>query len=97
MEKRFFPLRSMIVKLLSDGSVQTLRNFISIPTESVSGGSRLEDISHRYLEHRVMYLALKVTVAPKGFHRVFNHLGVVMDHADDDIQPGFDGRLYGTG
>jgi len=32
-----------------------------------------------------------------GFRKVFDNLGQVMDHADDDIQPGFDGRLYGVG
>lgn len=32
-----------------------------------------------------------------AFHKVFDHLGEVMDHADDDIRPGFDGRLYGVG
>ncbi len=32
-----------------------------------------------------------------GFHKVFDNLGEVMDHADDDIKPGFDGRLYGVG
>jgi dTDP-4-amino-4,6-dideoxygalactose transaminase len=32
-----------------------------------------------------------------AFHKVFSDLGQVMDHADDDIQPGFDGRLYGVG
>ena len=33
----------------------------------------------------------------EGFHKVFANLGEVMDHADDDIKPGFDGRLYGVG
>ncbi|MCH5376495.1 MAG: hypothetical protein JJ992_21205, partial [Planctomycetes bacterium] len=33
----------------------------------------------------------------EAFHKVFNNLGAVMDHADDDIRPGFDGRLYGVG
>jgi perosamine synthetase len=33
----------------------------------------------------------------EGFQKVFANLGRVMDHVDDDIQPGFDGRLYGTG
>jgi dTDP-4-amino-4,6-dideoxygalactose transaminase len=33
----------------------------------------------------------------EGFHKVFANLGEAMDHADDDIQPGFDGRLYGVG
>jgi dTDP-4-amino-4,6-dideoxygalactose transaminase len=32
-----------------------------------------------------------------GFHKVFAHLGQAMDHADDDLRPGFDGRLYGVG
>lgn len=32
-----------------------------------------------------------------AFRKVFDNLGTVLDHADDDIQPGFDGRLYGTG
>ncbi|MBN1442096.1 MAG: DegT/DnrJ/EryC1/StrS family aminotransferase [Planctomycetes bacterium] len=32
-----------------------------------------------------------------AFRKVFDHLGEVMDHADDDIRPGFDGRLYGVG
>ena len=32
-----------------------------------------------------------------GFHKVFAHLDQVMDHADDDVQVGFDGRLYGVG
>jgi perosamine synthetase len=32
-----------------------------------------------------------------GFHKVFAHLGQAMDHADDDLRPGFDGRLYGAG
>jgi hypothetical protein len=32
-----------------------------------------------------------------AFRKVFDHLSVVMDHADDDIKPGFDGRLYGVG
>jgi dTDP-4-amino-4,6-dideoxygalactose transaminase len=31
------------------------------------------------------------------FHKVFDNLDEVMDHAADDIQPGFDGRLYGVG
>ena len=31
------------------------------------------------------------------FQKVFGNLGQVMDHADDDIRPGFDGRLYGVG
>lgn len=32
-----------------------------------------------------------------GFRKVFSNLDQVMDHADDDIEPGFDGRLYGVG
>ncbi len=28
-----------------------------------------------------------------AFHKVFANLGTVMDHADDDIQPGFDGEV----
>jgi dTDP-4-amino-4,6-dideoxygalactose transaminase len=32
-----------------------------------------------------------------AFRKVFGNLGQVMDHADDDVQPGFDGRLYGVG
>lgn len=32
-----------------------------------------------------------------GFHKVFDNLDEVMAHADDDIQPGFDGKLYGVG
>ncbi|MFV1965285.1 MAG: DegT/DnrJ/EryC1/StrS family aminotransferase [Pirellulaceae bacterium] len=32
-----------------------------------------------------------------GFQKVFANLGQAMDHVDDDIQPGFDGRLYGVG
>jgi dTDP-4-amino-4,6-dideoxygalactose transaminase len=32
-----------------------------------------------------------------AFHKVFANLGQAMDHVDDDIQPGFDGRLYGVG
>jgi dTDP-4-amino-4,6-dideoxygalactose transaminase len=32
-----------------------------------------------------------------AFQKVFSNLDEVMDHADDDIQPGFDGRLYGVG
>lgn len=32
-----------------------------------------------------------------AFHKVFRNLGQALDHADDDIQPGFDGRLYGVG
>ncbi|MBP7934132.1 MAG: DegT/DnrJ/EryC1/StrS family aminotransferase [Phycisphaerae bacterium] len=32
-----------------------------------------------------------------AFQKVFENLGEVMDHADDDIRPSFDGRLYGVG
>jgi dTDP-4-amino-4,6-dideoxygalactose transaminase len=32
-----------------------------------------------------------------GFHKVFGNLDEVMNHADDDIKPGFDGALYGVG
>ncbi len=32
-----------------------------------------------------------------AFHKVFDNLGQAMDHADEDIKPGFDGRLYGVG
>jgi dTDP-4-amino-4,6-dideoxygalactose transaminase len=32
-----------------------------------------------------------------AFRKVFDSLGTVLDHADDDIRPGFDGRLYGVG
>lgn len=32
-----------------------------------------------------------------AFHKVFSQLGVVLDHADDKIYPGFDGALYGVG
>ena len=32
-----------------------------------------------------------------AFQKVFDDLGTVMDHVDDDIQPGFDGKLYGVG
>jgi hypothetical protein len=32
-----------------------------------------------------------------AFHKVFSDLGTVMDHADDPIEPGFDGKLYGVG
>ena len=32
-----------------------------------------------------------------AFHKVFANLGEVMDHADDDVRTGFDGRLYGVG
>jgi len=33
----------------------------------------------------------------EGFHKVFDNLDEVLDHADDDITPGFDGALYGVG
>jgi dTDP-4-amino-4,6-dideoxygalactose transaminase len=33
----------------------------------------------------------------EGFRKVFGRLDDVMRHADDDVKPGFDGRLYGTG
>ena len=33
----------------------------------------------------------------EGFRKVFDNLDVVMEHADDDIVPGFDGALYGVG
>jgi len=29
--------------------------------------------------------------------KVFDNLDEVLAHADDDVQPGFDGRLYGVG
>ncbi len=32
-----------------------------------------------------------------GFQKVFSHLDQVMDHADDEVTVGFDGRLYGVG
>jgi dTDP-4-amino-4,6-dideoxygalactose transaminase len=32
-----------------------------------------------------------------GFQKVFAQLDQVMDHADDPIEPGFDGALYGVG
>ena len=32
-----------------------------------------------------------------GFHKVFDNLEEVMEHADDDITPGFDGTMYGVG
>jgi perosamine synthetase len=32
-----------------------------------------------------------------GFHKVFSNLGQAMDHVDDDVAVGFDGRLYGVG
>jgi len=33
----------------------------------------------------------------EGFHKVFDNLDEVMAHADDEITPGFDGAMYGTG
>jgi len=33
----------------------------------------------------------------EGFHKVFDNLDEVLAHADDDINPGFDGALYGVG
>jgi len=33
----------------------------------------------------------------EGFHKVFDNLDEVMEHADDNISPGFDGAMYGTG
>jgi len=33
----------------------------------------------------------------EGFHKVFDNLDEVMEHADDDISPGFDGAMYGVG
>ena len=32
-----------------------------------------------------------------AFHKVFNNLDQALDHADDPIYPGADGRLYGAG
>ncbi|MHB8900820.1 MAG: DegT/DnrJ/EryC1/StrS family aminotransferase, partial [Thermoguttaceae bacterium] len=32
-----------------------------------------------------------------AFRKIFADLDAVMAHADDDVQPGFDGRLYGVG
>jgi dTDP-4-amino-4,6-dideoxygalactose transaminase len=32
-----------------------------------------------------------------AFQKIFADLDAVMAHADDDVQPGFDGRLYGVG
>lgn len=32
----------------------------------------------------------------EAFHKVFGKLGVVLDHADDPIYPGADGKLYGA-
>ena len=32
----------------------------------------------------------------EAFHKVFGNLSQVLDHADDPIYPGADGRLYGT-
>jgi hypothetical protein len=31
------------------------------------------------------------------FQKVFENLGQAIDHADDAIYPGADGKLYGTG
>lgn len=33
----------------------------------------------------------------QAFHKVFANLGQALDHADDPIYPGADGRLYGAG
>jgi dTDP-4-amino-4,6-dideoxygalactose transaminase len=33
----------------------------------------------------------------EGFQKVFKNVGQVLDHAEDAIYPGADGRLYGTG
>lgn len=33
----------------------------------------------------------------EAFHKVFGNLGQALDHADDAIYPGADGRLYGAG
>ncbi|MBN1291223.1 MAG: DegT/DnrJ/EryC1/StrS family aminotransferase [Candidatus Latescibacteria bacterium] len=33
----------------------------------------------------------------EGFHKVFDNLDEAMEHADDDITPGFDGAMYGVG
>ncbi|MBI2302948.1 MAG: DegT/DnrJ/EryC1/StrS family aminotransferase [Armatimonadetes bacterium] len=32
-----------------------------------------------------------------AFHKVFSDLGTALDHADDEIYPGADGKLYGAG
>ena len=32
-----------------------------------------------------------------AFQKVFNQLDRVIEHADDPIEPGFDGPLYGVG
>lgn len=32
-----------------------------------------------------------------AFHKVFDHLEQAMDHVDDEVQVGFDGKLYGVG
>jgi perosamine synthetase len=32
-----------------------------------------------------------------AFHKVFDHLDQALDHADDEIYPGPDGKLYGAG
>lgn len=41
-------------------------------------------------------LALNEKIAA-GFHKVFANLGQALDHADDEVTVGFDGRLYGVG
>ena len=33
----------------------------------------------------------------EAFHKVFNNLGQALDHADDEVYPGADGKLYGAG
>jgi hypothetical protein len=33
----------------------------------------------------------------EAFHKVFDHLDQALDHADDAIYPGPDGKLYGAG
>ena len=33
----------------------------------------------------------------EAFHKVFDNLGQALDHADDEIYPGPDGKLYGAG
>jgi perosamine synthetase len=33
----------------------------------------------------------------EAFHKVFGNLGQALDHADDEIYPGPDGKLYGAG
>jgi dTDP-4-amino-4,6-dideoxygalactose transaminase len=32
-----------------------------------------------------------------AFHKVFDHLDQALDHADDEVYPGPDGKLYGAG